>query len=1032
MTKSSAMRRPPPSLLMLLLLLALHSGSACPTESCTCKWKNGKQTVECAANQLVALPDGMDPGTQVLNFTGNNLQVLRSERFAKMDLIHLQKIYLCRNQITRIYDRAFHGLANLVELDLADNLLTKVPTETFQDYAALMRLTLSGNPIRELLTNAFRHLSYLSTLELSNCQVDRIEDGAFQGLENLEWLRLDGNRIGTIRGQHVLPKSLHGIDLHGNRWNCDCRMSDLHAWLVNYNVPQQTEAPHCVYPPRLKGETIKYLKAEELACLPDITPTTLFLELEEGRNVSLHCDVVAIPEAQVTWLFQGQVLQNDSFFEAGMQQQPQVPLQPQQLAFYVEDSGTAGEKKHSELFLFNTKPEHNGTFTCVAENSAGRTQTNYTIRVLLKEVPVPEKVLVAYEYMLVMVVGAGVTGFIVVLLCCCLVMRCVRRSKRRRRESTKDSTVQLQNSKCSSIISDGGQQAPMPILKANGGGAGVTTASMMGMMAGGGGGSSGVGSVQQEMLYLHPNAVGGNNGQHQLLSHHQQQQQQHQHQQQMIQQQQLDMSASGQYCSPPQSTRNYLQHDQNPDLVNDAESNKCRQQQQQHQIANGHGTDTDDMASEHGGGSSIQGSHMSCENGYHPVQQMQMQTSSSAATMAHSSAPTTPISAPSAQALKHPVTVSAVPRFNPLATLPRGIIKDMYQHQVDVHLNPGYFLGGPDGYPVDYRTHHQQQQQFQMHHQHPMQPLPQQQQQQQQPMMMMQQHHQHNQPINNNQQVNYYRTLPHKPKQHSGGAVAVPRYSMEAEFLQRPVGGPPPFDAYTLRDMRYTAQGYPMQPLSQPQHQPHHPKQVAFLDQQYPSPPDGYKTSDVSQPLQVNTAAGTPVTTGAPAAFMHQWPPCLPGYHQQQQQLQQSQMVPIQTQPHSKPPLLHQASLISPTSSTSSSTTTQTSQTSAASATSASAGGGGVSKRCVGAQTLDPKDTIHEQNEEDDNEDDDDEEEVVVASGAEASAEGAMTEKCTGDGRKPPAGKLKHLSGPLADSPDEGYVGDSQDQGSDM
>lgn len=118
-------------------------------------------------------------------------------------------------------------------------------------------------------------MSFLTTLELSNCQVERIENEAFVGMDNLEWLRLDGNRIGFIQGTHILPKSLHGISLHSNRWNCDCRLLDIHFWLVNYNTPL-AEEPKCMEPARLKGQVIKSLQREQLACLPEVSPQSSY------------------------------------------------------------------------------------------------------------------------------------------------------------------------------------------------------------------------------------------------------------------------------------------------------------------------------------------------------------------------------------------------------------------------------------------------------------------------------------------------------------------------------------------------------------------------------------------------------------------------------------------------------------------------------------------------------------------------------------------------------------------------------------
>ncbi|GAB0094539.1 SUN domain-containing protein [Sergentomyia squamirostris] len=406
--------------------------STCPSEVCICKWKGGKQTVECGGRNLLNLPDRMDPGTQVLNFSGNSLTNLPAERFLRMELINLQKIYLSRNHIMKVHSRAFKGLTNLVELDLSENMLTSIPTETFQDYSSLMRLSLSRNPIRELKASAFRHLSFLTTLELSHCQIEQVEDEAFIGMDNLEWLRLDSNRIHTIKGESILPTSLHGIDLHGNQWRCDCHLIDMHSWLMSTNVPQ-IEDPMCATPPRLQGVPIKSVSTDELACLPHITPTTLYLEIAEGRNVSLYCKITSIPESTVSWWFQGQILQNESMVTNNLH------------LYYYIDEGI--EEKRSDLFIYNANAENNGTFACLAENAAGRSQANYTIRVIVKEKQVIEDVatLTDEHWFVMYSVGGGVGGIIVIAVCI-VICRFLRRSKVPNDSRGRSSDVNLETS----------------------------------------------------------------------------------------------------------------------------------------------------------------------------------------------------------------------------------------------------------------------------------------------------------------------------------------------------------------------------------------------------------------------------------------------------------------------------------------------------------------------------------------------------------------------------------------------------------
>jgi Leucine-rich repeat (LRR) protein len=811
-----------------------------------CKWKGGKQTVECGGHKLPNIPDGMDPGTQVLNFSHNILSVLQSERFQKMELINLQKIYLSNNELIRINDRAFRGLSNLVELDLSDNLLTSIPTETFQDYSSLMRLSLSGNPIRDLKTSAFKYLSYLTTLELSNCQISVIEDEAFIGMDNLEWLKLDGNRIRTIRGSHILPESLNGISLHGNRWSCDCRLMDIYGWLTTYSSIPQSEDPKCFEPQKLQGHTIKSLQIDELACLPEITPTTIYLEIAEGRNISLLCKITAIPEASISWWFQGQILQNDTIIAPNLH-----------LYYYIEEGV---DEKRSELFIFNANADDNGTFACIAENSAGRTQANYTIRVIVKEEPIVEEVSFPNELFLFIVGGTIVVVLLVIICCCIVICKCKNQSQnngnssskkkmKKKRTKGKEVSFQLPNSqKCVAIANDINNSLVCSKINGN-----LTITD----------------NNQQEMLLY----LGGNT---QNISIN-------------------DMSLQG-HCGP---------QDRNPDLINDAESLRQRNESDMKQ----HQRDNDNEKEKNR--NQIDNTNANNDNNNFPLV---------------------------------PILRPIPARFTGMSTLPRGGInggggtsRDMYQ--VDVHLNPGCFIDA-NGYPVEYSL-------TQI-------------------------------PVINQSQVpvNYnYKTLPHNRANKMGGSGSnspVVRFSNEAEFITRTSQT---FQTYNSPDVRYTAEGYPcVDPVSG----------AALIDiQNFPSPPEGYKTDNSASSLPTvallsnqnfcpNSLAAMQQQQHAAASSVPKWPSCLPGYHPQLIAID-SQNIRFQMSPQPQ-------QLQSPTQSQNNSFT--------------------VTKKCVGQQTNDmDNNVIHEEDE------DDDDDEV----------ENGNNTKC------------RQLKGPLADSPDEGYVGDSQE-----
>lgn len=435
---------------VVYFILILKVCVSCPN-SCICKWRNGKQTVECINKGLLVIPEGMDPETQVLEFSGNNLQTLHKDKFLKMDLINLQRIYLSRCRIAAIDDRTFKGLTNLVELDLSDNLLEIVPTEAFVDCPSLMRLTLNSNPIRTLKRAAFNHLPYLNTLELRNCEISKVDVEAFTGLNSLEWLYLDGNKLTAIKASAVMSNTLKGVQLQENPWECDCHAIDLNSWLQDFNIPQNMQ-PLCNGPTKFQRRTVKSIPALDLACLPDVAPTTLYLEIGEGKNVSLLCHVNSVPEARVSWWFQGHILQNDSLVAPGMR-----------LLYYLEDGV---HEKRSELFIYNTTADDNGTFICTAENSAGISQANFTIRITIKhEQKIIKAFVVPLELMFIIVLAAAMVVILISTLFVYVIKKIFNKRERAmlqrdgNKSSLDNSTKDMLFPECSEEYSDASKES---------------------------------------------------------------------------------------------------------------------------------------------------------------------------------------------------------------------------------------------------------------------------------------------------------------------------------------------------------------------------------------------------------------------------------------------------------------------------------------------------------------------------------------------------------------------------------------------
>lgn len=343
---------------LLMLALAAAASADCPRH-CECKWRSGKESALCARAGLTAVPPRLDPTTQLLDLSENRLQTLRDDAFASSGLLNLQRLYLSGCSVRSIRQYAFRALVNLVELDLSRNRLDVIPFHAFDSIPELRELKLGGNPITKIEDESFVSLPHLVRLSLSACKIAEIELRAFSGLESsLEYLELSKNRLQVLHVAVLATmRSLKGLELSNNPWECTCALRPLREWMIIKNVPA-TVVPDCALPPRIISQSWDKLDLEDFACQPEVSSKSSHLKGIEGDEIILICQVTGVPAPRVRWLRAGRLVANTTSSH----------LSPGR-TFTLRSEGDM-----SNLTITSADMQDAGSYTCSAENRAGKAE----------------------------------------------------------------------------------------------------------------------------------------------------------------------------------------------------------------------------------------------------------------------------------------------------------------------------------------------------------------------------------------------------------------------------------------------------------------------------------------------------------------------------------------------------------------------------------------------------------------------------------------------------------------------------------
>lgn len=233
-----------------------------------------------ARNQIMALrPSAFAnlPMIVVLDLSENRLSYIPSDSFGP-NLPELRRLFLDRNNISAIADKAFKylprleeleiqgneltdihrstftGLESLRRLDLRSNRLTTIRDSTFMETPSLQELDIDENRLEIVEPKAFKGLHHLMRLRLRDNKLKSLSDNVFVGVNNVHFLDLRDNDLVTLTANAVEPlrRNLKNITmsflLEGNNFVCDCRlawMHEVHNETANERVRNTLEELKC-------------------------------------------------------------------------------------------------------------------------------------------------------------------------------------------------------------------------------------------------------------------------------------------------------------------------------------------------------------------------------------------------------------------------------------------------------------------------------------------------------------------------------------------------------------------------------------------------------------------------------------------------------------------------------------------------------------------------------------------------------------------------------------------------------------------
>ena len=170
--------------LVIVTAVQVNSQQLCDS-ACCCR--NGSALCKNFINDVTNMTQGTFHSTLWgLTVTGSTRLEMEEDLFLRWNITWLTKLDLSRNNITKIWHRAFYSLADLQYLTLRENRITTLLSQTFYYNTPLVRLYLSGNIITDIHPSTFQENIKLKVILLNSNKITSLHPDLFKNNVQLQ------------------------------------------------------------------------------------------------------------------------------------------------------------------------------------------------------------------------------------------------------------------------------------------------------------------------------------------------------------------------------------------------------------------------------------------------------------------------------------------------------------------------------------------------------------------------------------------------------------------------------------------------------------------------------------------------------------------------------------------------------------------------------------------------------------------------------------------------------------------------------